>query len=85
MADDVEGIVKREVAAARAILREDRILKSHAQLHARFDKHFPEESEGNNPESSTNDPDKPPAPQAKPPQAAKTDDKPKGIWWGAGE
>jgi hypothetical protein len=55
MADDpTEAIIKREIAAARRILREDRVL-------AKLDKHFPDEPPV--------DPGAPPAPPKKDPPA----------------
>jgi hypothetical protein len=55
MADDpTEAIIKREIAVARRILREDRVL-------AKLDKHFPDEPPV--------DPDAPPAPPKKDPPA----------------
>lgn len=81
--EDIEGVVKREVDAARAILREDRILLSNKQIMERLDKHFPEESpQSGDPEpepSSGSGGEKPPAPEPKPP---KETPKKRGIWWG---
>lgn len=77
--EDIEGVVKREVDAARAILREDRILLSNKQIMERLDKHFPEESPNTDPPEPGSDPEKPPAPEPKPP---KETPKKRGLWWG---
>jgi hypothetical protein len=74
MADDIEAMVKREVAAARAILREDRLLASHGAIKAKLDKHFPDEDEGT-------DDGKPKAPPKKETPETGPAKKP-GIWWG---
>jgi hypothetical protein len=74
MSEDVEAIVKREVAAARAILREDKLIASHGALKAKMDKHFPDEEE-------VTDDGKPKPPDKKPTPEPGTDKKP-GIWWG---
>lgn len=69
MAEDVEEIVKREIARARNILREDRVL-------GKLNKHFPDEP-------PADDPNKPKPPDKKPePEDAQPEKKP-GIWWGA--
>ena len=48
--------IRREIAEARRIVREDKILVSHNRLSAKLDKHFPDEPEP--------DPNVPPAPPA---------------------
>jgi hypothetical protein len=52
MTEPTEAVIMREIAAARRILREDRMLR-------KLDRHFPDEPDP--------DPDKPPAPPAKDP------------------
>ena len=75
MSDDVEEMVKREVAEARRILREDRVLVSNAAILARLDKHFPDEPQPANP-------DKPQPPKKKEePETGQPEKKP-GVWWG---
>jgi hypothetical protein len=75
MAEDVEALVKKEVAAARAILREDKLLASHTALKTKLDKHFPDEAE-------TPDDGKPKPPDKKDtPETGEPERKP-GIWWG---
>ena len=68
MADDVEAMVKREVAEARRILREDKLL-------AKLNKHFPDEPDPEPDDGKPKPPDKKPDPE---PGAEK---KP-GLWWG---
>ncbi len=74
--EDIDAMVAREVKAAREILREDRLTKSHQELRDRFDKQFPERTD---PDES----DKPGTPPKKtePDQSSATTKKP-GIWWG---
>lgn len=72
--EPTEEIIKREIAAAREILRSDRHHAAISGLTERFDKHFPAEPE--NPEGT------PPAPKAKPPAEPAA---PKAsLWWGGG-
>ena len=76
--DPTEEMIKREIAAARAILRDDSVLKSHRELSTRLDKHFPPEPSPDNPPDS--DPGKPPSPPRKdPPPVLKQRG---GLWWG---
>lgn len=66
MTDPTEAVVRREVAAARRILREDRML-------AKLSKAFPDEPPV---DPAAPPPDKKPDP-GKPPETAR-----KGLWWG---
>lgn len=75
MSDDVEAMVKREIAAARRIIQEDRLLKSHGEIKAKLDKHFPDEVE-------TEEDGKPKAPDKKPEKETSAGDRKPGIWWG---
>lgn len=70
-----EEMIKREIKAAREILREDRLIKSHGEIRERLDKHFPDNSKG-----TGDDPPKPPDPV--PP---KEQPKRKSLWWGEEE
>lgn len=67
MSDPTEDIIKREIAAARQILREDRLL-------AKLNKHFPDDPPPHDPKDGPPPPD-PKDPPADPP-------KKRGIWWG---
>jgi hypothetical protein len=74
MAEDVEALVKREVEAARKILREDGIIASQKAIREKLDKHFPDE-----PEPGSDDPQ---PPDRKPEPEPSQPEKKKGIWWG---
>jgi hypothetical protein len=67
MAEDVEALVKKEIAEARRILRDDKVL-------AKLNKHFPDEEP---------DDDKPKPPPKKDNPETKEPAKRPGIWWGA--
>lgn len=75
MAEDIEEIVKREVAAAREILRSDGIIASNKALKEKLDRHFPDDPEPNpdapQPPKKKDEPEKPDTPERKP-----------GLWWG---
>jgi hypothetical protein len=73
MTEPTEAMIKSEIAAAKAILREDKLIKSHGELRERLDKHFPD----NSGDGGEGDPPKPPDPV--PPK-----EKPsrRSIWWG---
>jgi hypothetical protein len=74
--EPTEAIIKREIAAARRILREDKVLASHAALSERIDKHFPAAE-------PPADPSNPPPPPRKDEPA---DPPPKtSLWWGTSE
>jgi hypothetical protein len=62
-----EAMVRREIAAARRILREDRIL-------AKLGKHFPDEP--------PSDPGAPPPDKKDPPGDPTPVTPKKGLWWG---
>lgn len=64
--EPTEDVIRREIAAARQILREDRIL-------AKLNKHFPDEPV-HDPKNGPPPPD-PKDPPTGPPER-------KGIWWG---
>lgn len=66
---DVEDLVKQEVAKARAILREDRLM-------GKLNKHFPDEPESEPDDGKPKPPDKKPEPEDSQPE------KRAGIWWG---
>lgn len=72
MTDPTEEIVKREIAAARKILQEDRHAAGLNELRSRFDTHFPDNSDP----SKTGKP-KPPDPVPPKEQPVR-----KGVWWG---
>lgn len=68
--------IAAEIAEARRILREDKILSGQKAIHEKLSKHFPDEPSPGNPEPPTG---VPPAPDPKdPPQPQKK----KGAWWG---
>ena len=73
--DPTEEMVRREIAEARRILREDGLLLTQKEILARFDKHFPDET----PEDESGDP-KPPK-RKESPETAQPEEK-SGIWWG---
>lgn len=66
---DVEDLVKQEVAKARAILREDKVM-------GKLNKHFPDEPESEPDDGKPKPPDKKPEPEDSQPE------KRAGIWWG---
>lgn len=70
--------IRAEIAEARRIIREDKIISGHKALTERFDKHFPPDPDGTSP----SDPPEgtPPPPDPKPP--APDRDKPRSKWWG---
>ena len=71
MADDpTEDIIKREIAKARDIIREDRIM-------AKLGKHFPDEPEGKDGKDGPTPPDKKEEPGKSGEKAAR-----RSIWWG---
>jgi hypothetical protein len=72
--DPTEDVVKREVAEAARILREDGHAVRLSAIEAKLNKHFPDEP----PEDDPNGPPKPP--DAIPPK--EPGDKKKGLWWG---
>lgn len=74
MAEDIEAIVKREVDAARKILREDGIIASQKAIQEKLAKHFPDDPEPGNDDPKP--PDKKPEPEPGQPE------KKRGIWWG---
>lgn len=74
MAEDIEAIVKREVDAARRILREDGIIASQKAIQEKLSKHFPDEPEP--------DDGKPKPPDKKPEPAPSDPAKKPGLWWG---
>jgi len=69
--EPTEAIIRREIAAARRILREDKILRSHSEMRERFDKQFPVAPEG------TPQPPKPGDPKPPKPEGGR-----KSLWWG---
>lgn len=74
--DPTEEVIKREIAAAAKILREDGHSVRLSNIEAKLNKHFPDEPE----EDPNADPSKPKSPEKKDPK----DDPPpkKGLWWG---
>lgn len=68
--DDTEEMVRREIAKARRIIQSDLHAAGLKGLSERFDKHFPDNSGGD---------DGPPKPP--PPVDPKDPPKRKGIWW----
>lgn len=74
--EPTEDIIKREIAAARRILQEDRHHAAITGLTERFDKKFPADPE--NPEGT------PPAPKPKEPASDIPAPKP-SLWWGGGQ
>lgn len=64
--------IKAEIAEARRMVREDKLLASHTRLQAKLDKHFPDEP-AEPPEGA------PPAPEPHDPEPPK---KPTSKWWG---
>lgn len=67
-----EDMIRKEIAAARRIIREDKLIKSHGELRERLDKHFPDNSK-----TGDDGPPKPPDPV--PP---KETPKRTSLWWG---
>ena len=76
--DPTEEIIKREVAEAARILREDGHSANLAAIRAKLDKHFPDEPD-HDPEDGNGDgpkkPDKKPAGDQDPPKKS-------SLWWG---
>lgn len=72
--EPTEAIIRREIAAARRILREDRVIKSHSEMRERFDKQFPPDPVA--PEG-TPQPPKPGDPKPPKPEGGR-----KSLWWG---
>lgn len=64
--------IQKAIDEAREIVRQDKILASHKELHAKWDKVHPPEP--------TPDPDQPPAPDPKDPPADPPKGR-KGLWW----
>jgi hypothetical protein len=77
MPDPTEDVIKREIAEAARILREDGHSVRLANIEAKLNKHFPDE-----PETDPKDgKDGPISPDKKDPKESST--KPRGgIWWG---
>jgi hypothetical protein len=71
--DPTEELVKKEIAAARKILQEDRHAAGLNALTSRFDTHFPDNSK------KDGDTGKPKPPEAVPPKEQPVR---KGVWWG---
>lgn len=71
--EPTEEIIKREIAAAREIIRSDRHHAAITGLTERFDKKFPADPEA--PEG-TPQPPKPKDPPADPPPVRRS------VWWG---
>ena len=67
--DPTEDIIQREIAKARDIIREDRIM-------AKLGKHFPDEPEGDDSKDGPKKPDK----KEEPSKSGET--KRGGLWWG---
>jgi hypothetical protein len=65
--EPTEDIVKREIAAARKILREDKVLSAHRELMGKL---TPPEQD---------DPENPPAPKPRDPPEPPAK---RGVWWG---
>lgn len=65
--DPTEDIIKREIAAAREIIRSDRIM-------GKLNKHFPDEPEGEG-DGNPKPPKKKDEPDPTPPKRG-------GLWWG---
>jgi len=83
MSDDVSAELKREVAEAARILREDGHAVRLAAIEDRLKKHFPDEEPEPDPDEPP-DPDKPPAPPKKDPPAPPADDvkrRSRFSWW----
>jgi hypothetical protein len=76
MSDDpTEEIIKREVAEAARILREDGHAANLSAIRAKLDKHFPDENpDGGDIKDGPKPPDKKDPADAPP--------KRKGLWWG---
>lgn len=75
--DPTEDIIKREVAEAARILREDGHAVRLSAIEAKLDKHFPDE----NPDGGT-DPNGPKKPDKKEEPSKSGETKRGGIWWG---
>lgn len=77
--DPTEEVIKREVAEAARILREDGHSVRLAAIEAKLNKHFPDE-----PDPGKVDPNAPPEPPDKkePPADPTGKKKPSSIWWG---
>jgi hypothetical protein len=74
--DPTEDVIKREIAAAAKILREDGHAVRLSAIEAKLDKHFPDEPEGDDDPNGPKKPDKKPEPSP-------SGTKPRGgIWWG---
>jgi hypothetical protein len=75
--DPTEEIIKREVAEAARILREDGYSVRLGVIEAKLNKHFPDEPPADD-KDDPNGPPKPPDPKDPTAPPAKKS----GIWWG---
>jgi hypothetical protein len=78
---DIDPAIKAEIAEARRILREDKLIASHKELRDRFDKQYPPDPAADPPQDPPN-PDQPPAPDPKDPPADPPSEPRKSKWWG---
>lgn len=69
--EPTEDIIRREITAARKILREDKVLSAHRELMTKL---TPPE-----PGDPPKDPGNPPAPEPKEPAEPPAK---RGVWWG---
>jgi hypothetical protein len=78
---DLDPAIKAEIAEARRIIREDKLIASHKEIRDRFDKHFPADdgNDSSNPDPAAN-PNQPPAPEPQDPPEPEPDRK--SRWWG---
>jgi hypothetical protein len=81
MSDPTEDMIKREVAAAAKILREDGHSVRLAAIEAKLAKQFPDEPEPGSGEPPADD-GKPKAPPKKDAPAPSGGGKRPGLWWG---
>jgi hypothetical protein len=75
MSDMTPEEIKAEIAEARRMVREDKILAGQKAIHEKLSKHFPDEPTSPEPPEGT-----PPAPPAGDPPTDPP--KKKGVWWG---
>ena len=82
MAEDnpTEEMIRREVAEAARILREDGYAATQQAIKAKLDKHFPDEPDPDKKDGDTGDGNPSPPDKKDPPNPS--GEKKRGLWWG---
>jgi len=80
--DPTEEIIRREVAEAARILREDGISVRLSAIEAKFSKHFPDDPPNDPDTKDGDDPNGPPKPPDPKDPPNKPEPEKRGLWWG---